>query len=185
MFRISGVYICVTGIQKNILWLGWVVAWVELSLSRQDSTVFTNCLQLYECMGAQRDLILKIILLFFVCMYSVDFIPTLDGAIRPALIIFSVYGGKYSTGSYSRVRYKLCVMCFICYDQSVWVLIFSSGLRQGNTPGCRGWVSVVSSLSMAGDITGVCYVLLLHLCILVLVLFGKMVATQFLPYQFG
>ena len=40
-----------------------------------------------------------------------------------------------------------------------------------------GWVSVVSSLSMAGDIIGICYVLLLHLCILALVLFGKMVAT--------
>ena len=41
---------------------------------------------------------LKIILLFFVFMYSVDFIPTLGGAILPALIIdphgfFSVYGG--------------------------------------------------------------------------------------------
>ena len=59
----------------------------------------------------------------------------------------------------------------------MYVLIFSSRVRQGNTPGGRGWVSVVSSLSVAGDITGICYVLLLHLCILVLVLFGKMVAT--------
>ena len=197
MFRISGVYICVTGIQKNILWLGWVVAWVELSLSRQDSTVFTNCLQLYECMGAQRDLILKIILLFFVCMYSVDFIPTLDGAILLALIIdprsfFSVSGGRGAGGGgnipwdFTRMlAANLCDMCFICYDQSVCVLIFSFRLGRGNAPGGRGWVSVVSSLSMAGDITGICYVLLLHLCILVLVLFGKMVATQFLPYQFG
>ena len=72
---------------------------------------------------------------------------------------------------------NLCVMCFICYDYSVYVLIFSSRLRRGNTPGGRGWVSVVSSLSMVGDITGICYVLLLHLCILVSVLFGKMVAT--------
>ena len=72
---------------------------------------------------------------------------------------------------------NLCVMCFICYDQPVYVLIFSSRLRQGNTPGGRGWVSIVSSLSMVGDITVVSYVLLLHLCILVLVLFGKMVAT--------
>ena len=32
---------------------------------------------------------------------------------------------------------------------------------------------------MTGDITGVCYVLLLHLCILVFVLFGKMVSSLF------
>ena len=61
---------------------------------------------------------------------------------------------------------NLCVMCFICYDYSVYVLIFSSRLRRGNTPGGREWVPVVVSLSMAGDITRVCYVLLLHLCIL-------------------
>ena len=72
---------------------------------------------------------------------------------------------------------SLSFMCFICYDYSVYALIFSSRHRQGNTPGGRGWVSVVSSLSMVGDITGICYVLLLHLCILVSVLFGKMVAT--------
>ena len=48
---------------------------------------------------------------------------------------------------------------------------------RGDALGGRGWVSVVSSLSMAGDISGVCYVWLLYLCILVLVLFGKMVAT--------
>ena len=41
---------------------------------------------------------LKIILLFFVCMYSIDFIPTLDRAILPAFIIdpcsfLSIYGG--------------------------------------------------------------------------------------------
>ena len=33
----------------------------------------------------------------------------------------------------------------------MYVLIFSSRLRRGNAPGDRGWVSVVSSLSMAGD----------------------------------
>ena len=69
------------------------------------------------------------------------------------------------------------MLCALCYDKSVYILIFSSCLRRGNTPGGRGWVSVVSSLSMAGDITGICYVLLLHLGILVLVLFGNMVAT--------
>ena len=31
--------------------------------------------KLYGCKGAPRDFILKIISLFFVCMYSVDFIP--------------------------------------------------------------------------------------------------------------
>ena len=192
MFRISGVYIYVTGIQKNKLWLGWLVAWVELSLSRQNSTVFTNCLQLYECMGAQRDLILKIILLFFVCMYSVYFIATLDGAILATLIIhpcsfFAVYGGRgdFPWDSTRMLAANLCVMCFLCYVQSVYVLIFSSRLRRDNAPDGRGRVSVVSSLSIAGDITRVCYVLLLHLSILVLVLFGKIVATQFLPYQFG
>ena len=138
----------------------------------QDSTVFTICPQLYGCKGAQRDLILKIILLFFVCMYSLDFIPTLDGSILPALIIdprsfFLVYGwdwgvggvgGKYSMGlfhwSTRMLATNLCVMCFICYDQSMYVLIFLSRCRQGNTSDGRGWVSVVSSLSMAGDITG-------------------------------
>ena len=60
----------------------------------------------------------------------------------------------------------------------MYVLIFSSRLRRGNAPDGRGWASVVSSLSVAGDLTGVCYVLLEHLCILVLVLFGgKVVAT--------
>ena len=59
----------------------------------------------------------------------------------------------------------------------MYVLIFSSRLRRGNAPDDRGWVSVVSSLSMAGDIVGVCYVLLLFLCTLVLVLFGEMVVT--------
>ena len=60
---------------------------------------------------------------------------------------------------------------------SLYVLIFSSRLRQTKTLGGPGWVSAVFSLSMAGDITGACYVLLSHLCILVLVLLGKMVAT--------
>ena len=59
----------------------------------------------------------------------------------------------------------------------MYVLIFSSRLRRGNTAGARGWVSVVSSLSMAGDIAGFCRVLLLHLSILVLVLIGKVVAV--------
>ena len=98
MFGIRGVYICVMGIQKNILWMGWVIARNELRRLQQESTVLTIWPQLGCYRGAQRDLILKIILLFFVCMYSVDFIPTLDGAIPPALIIdprsfFSVYGG--------------------------------------------------------------------------------------------
>ena len=57
------------------------------------------------------------------------------------------------------------------------VLLFPSRLRQGSAPGGPGWVSAVSSLSVAGDEAGVCCVLLLHLCILVLVLFGKLVAA--------
>ena len=61
-------------------------------------------------------------MLFFACMYSVDFIPTLDGTIRPTLIIFSVYGGKYSTGSYSRVRYKF--MCYVLY--MLWLVCVGS-----------------------------------------------------------
>ena len=32
MFRVSGTYICVTGIQENILWLGWIVACIEFEL---------------------------------------------------------------------------------------------------------------------------------------------------------
>ena len=69
------------------------------------------------------------------------------------------------------------MLCSLYVMTSVYVVIFSSCLRRGSAPGGRGWVSVVSSLFMAGDITGVCYVLLLHLSILVLVLFGKMVAA--------
>ena len=79
-------------------------------------------------MGAQRDLILKIILLLFVCMYSVDFISTLDEAILPTLIIdprsfFSVSGGRGWAGAGNipwdftgMLATNLCVMCFICYD---------------------------------------------------------------------
>lgn len=54
--------------------------------------------------------------------------------------------------------------------------MFSSRLGWGSAPGGRGWVSVVSSLSMAGDIVGGLLCIAFHICILVLVLFGKMVA---------
>ena len=97
---------------------------------------------------------------------------------------FSVYGGKYSMASYSCARYKF--MCYVPLYVMISLCIFSYFHpvlgRAILPPGGRGWVSVVSSLSMEGDITGICYVLLLHLCILVFVLFGKIVATQFLPY---
>ena len=73
---------------------------------------------------------LKIILLFFVFMYSVDFIPTLGGAILPALIIdphgfFSVYGGGgEGAGERGNIPWDptrvlasdLGVVYFICYD---------------------------------------------------------------------
>ena len=71
---------------------------------------------------------------------------------------------------------NLCAMCFVYYDWPVYVLIFSSRRGRSIALGGRGWVFVVSSLSMVGDIAVVGYVLLLHLCILLLVLFGKMVA---------
>ena len=45
----------------------------------------------------------------------------------------------------------LCVVCFMRYDWSVYVLIFLACLGRGDAPGGRRWVSVVSSLSMAGD----------------------------------
>ena len=57
------------------------------------------------------------------------------------------------------------------------VLIFPSRLWRGGARGGRGWVSVISSLCMVGEVAGVCRVLLLHLCILVLLLFGGMVAV--------
>ena len=58
-------------------------------------------------------------------MYSVHFIPTLDGAILPALIIdprsfFSVYGDKYSMGS--RTRYKF--MCYVLH--MLWLVCVCS-----------------------------------------------------------
>ena len=82
---------------------------------------------------------------------------------------FSVYGGKYSSGSYSGARHRavycvLYMLLLVCV-----VLIFSSRLGRGDAPGGCGWVSVVSSLSMAGGVAGVCCVLLLYLYILVLV----------------
>ena len=59
---------------------------------------------------------LKTILLYFVCICC-RFHPTLDAAILPAFIndprsSFSVYGRKYSKGSYSCALYKF--ICFIC-----------------------------------------------------------------------
>ena len=61
------------------------------------------------------------------CMYAVHFIPTLDGAILPALIIdprsfFSVYGEKYSMGFYSRTRYKF--MCYVLH--MLWLVCVCS-----------------------------------------------------------
>ena len=57
-------------------------------------------------------------MLFFVCIHSVDFIPTLGGAILPALIIdprslFSVYGGNISRDPTRVLATDLCVMCFL------------------------------------------------------------------------
>ena len=48
----------------------------------------------------------------------------------------------------------LCVVCFMRYDWSVYVLIFLARLGRGGAPGGRRWVSVVSSLSVAGDNRG-------------------------------
>ena len=58
---------------------------------------------------------LKIILLFCVCKYSVDFIPTLGGAILPALIIILVVsspsmGGNIPWHPIRVLAANLCVM---------------------------------------------------------------------------
>ena len=64
---------------------------------------------------------LKIVSLFFVCMYSVDFITTLDRAILPALIIDprcfspSVGGGS--------IFHRILIACSL--QIYVYVLIFS------------------------------------------------------------
>ena len=65
MFRIGGVYICVTVIQKNILWFGWVAAWIELEFQRQ------NCLHLPTIVRVEQNSegsYLKNYLVIF-CMY--------------------------------------------------------------------------------------------------------------------
>ena len=149
----------------------------------QTSRVGFNCLHhlatILIWMSSERSYIL----VFFVYMYSVDFVPTLGGAILPALIIgprsfFTVSGRECSMGSCSRARGKfMCYVLYMLWLVSVCVLILSSGLGRGSIPCGGGWVCVVSSLSMASDIAGVCYVLLFNLCILVLVLFGRVVAA--------
>ena len=61
-------------------------------------------------------------------------------------------------GSYSRARYRFrCCVLYMLY------VMISLCMFSYFHPGGRGWVSVVSSLSMAGDIVGVCCLLLLHL----------------------
>ena len=160
-------------------------------------TVGLNCLHqlpaIVRVYGSSEGSYLKNYLVIF-CMYVFRIFhrhlrrgDTRDAHNSSLQFLRRLWGeGGFSMGFYSHMlAANLCVMCFLCYDQSVYVLIFSSRLRRDNAPDGRGRVSVVSSLSIAGDITRVCCVLLLHLCILVLVLFGKIVATQFLPYQFG
>ena len=69
---------------------------------------------------------------------------------------------------------NLCAVCFVCYDWSMCVLVFSARLGWGGAvlPVALDGSGWVSSLSVALDVVGVCCVLLLHLCNLVLVLFG-------------
>ena len=65
-------------------------------------------------------------------------------------------GGNIPRCPSSVLATDLCVVCFICYDWSVYVLMFSSCVGRGNAPHGRGWVSVVASLSVASDMAGVC-----------------------------
>ena len=75
----------------------------------------------------------KIILLFFVCMYSVDFISHWAGRyswrsyLIPVVSSPSV-GENIPRGPTRVVAANLCVMCFICYDKVVCVLVFPSVL---------------------------------------------------------
>ena len=74
---------------------------------------------------------------------------------------------------------NLCAVCFVCYDWSMCVLVFSARLGWGGAvlPVALDGSGWVSSLSVALGVVGVCCVLLLHLCNLVLVLFGMVVSS--------
>ena len=114
MFGISGVYLDDRDTKEYIMvGLGnrgkqSPISAVGLSCLHHLATIVMVC-------RSSKGSYLKIILLFFVGMFSVDFIPTLGEAMLPALIIdprsfFSVSGEKYSTGSCSRANYR-----FVCY----------------------------------------------------------------------
>ena len=76
----------------------------------------------------------------------------------------------------SRQIYVLCAL-YVMISLCVCSHVFVSSWVGGSIPCGGGWVCVVSSLSMASDIAGVCYALLFNLCILVLVLFGRVVTA--------
>ena len=83
---------------------------VELSCLHDSATIVMVC---RSSKGSYVKDYLVISCMYIFCRFH----PTLDGAILRAFIndarsFFSVYGGKYSKGSYSRACYKF--MCFIC-----------------------------------------------------------------------
>ena len=91
------------------------------------------------------------------------------------MLLICLGGPRDSMGFYSYARYKfMCSVLYVLWLACVCSRIF---IRLGRGGAAGGWVSVVSSLSVVGDMAVVSCVLLLHLCILVLVLLGRMIAT--------
>ena len=73
---------------------------------------------------------------------------------------------------------QICVLCALCVMISLCVFsCFRPVLGGAVLPVAMDGSGWVSSLSVALDVVGVCCVLLLHLCNLVLVLFGGMVVV--------
>ena len=139
MFGISGVYICVTRVRGNILWLG---------NGAPASAVGLSCLRhlaaIVVARGSSGGSSVKDYLVSF-CMYVIcGFRPTLGGAILPVPVVSSSSMGEVFRGVLLARCRLVCVLCALCVVIGLYVLVFSSRV--------------------------------LHLCILVLVLFGGMVA---------
>ena len=131
---------------------------------------------------------LKIILLFFVCMHSVDLIPPRRGDTAGAhncspQFLLRLWGEIFLgvLVACSLQIYVLCalyVMTGLCMF-SCFHPVLGEAMLPMDVDGSPQLLPCLWRVIWPGSVS----VLLLHLCILVLFLFGKMVATQFLPYQ--
>ena len=123
MFGISGVYICVTGIQKNILCLGNSV---------KPSTTFVVWLSSFHHLvtivtvrriskGSNVRDYLVIFSRYVICRFH----PTLDGAILPIPVVSSPSMGENIPRDPTRMLATiLCVMCFMLWLVCVCSHIF-------------------------------------------------------------